>query len=176
MNAVPDATWRPDANAGLSVEQALHYVRAAGKLGARLECFEQPCATLEELKQVADAIDVPVLADESVRSFEDFFAVQQSQSADGVNLKIAKSGGLIQAFLIGASARGYGMPLMVGGMVETRLGMTAASHLAAALGKVEFCDLDTAWLLAEDPFVGGYLADGPRYTLPDSPGLGIAVR
>jgi L-alanine-DL-glutamate epimerase-like enolase superfamily enzyme len=174
--AVPDATFRPDANAGLSVADALTYVRVAKQLGARLECFEQPCRTLEELKQVADAIEVPVLADESVTSFDEFFALQQSRSADGVNLKIAKSGGVIEAFMIGAAARGYAMPLMVGGMVETRLGMTAAAHLAAALGRVEFCDLDTAWLLADDPFVGGYQAEGPRYTLPDSPGLGVSRR
>ena len=54
--------------------------------------------------------------------------------------------------------------------------MTAASHLAAALGQVEFCDLDTAWLLTDDPFLGGYQAQGPRYTLPDAPGLGISRR
>ena len=176
VSAVPDATFRPDANGGLSVAEALRYVAAATRLGARLECFEQPCLDLAGLKQVADAVEVPVLADESVKSLEDFFAVQRSASADGVNLKIAKSGGMLAASAIGAAARGYGMPLMVGGMVETRLGMTAAAHLAAALGQVEFCDLDTAWLLKEDPFVGGYEADGPRYQLSAAAGLGIAPR
>lgn len=174
--ALPGATFRPDANGGLSVAEALAYVDAARRLGARLECFEQPCATLAELKQVADAIDVPVLADESVKTLDDFFAMQQTASADGVNLKLAKSGGMLPAFVIGASARSHGMPLMVGGMLETRLGMTAAAHLAAALGAVAFCDLDTAWLLAEDPFTGGYFADGPRYTLPATPGLGVTPR
>jgi L-Ala-D/L-Glu epimerase len=61
-------------------------------------------------------------------------------------------------------------------MVETRLGMTAAAHVVAALGGVDFVDLDTAWLLADDPFEGGYVADGPRYTLPDLPGLGVSRR
>ena len=65
---------------------------------------------------------------------------------------------------------------MTGGMVETRLGMTAAAHLACALGGVDFVDLDTAWLLADDPFVGGYDASGPHYTMPDSAGLGVASR
>jgi L-alanine-DL-glutamate epimerase-like enolase superfamily enzyme len=65
---------------------------------------------------------------------------------------------------------------MMGGMVETRLGMTAAAHVACALGGVDFVDLDTAWLLADDPYEGGYLADGPRYTLPVTPGLGVTVR
>ena len=55
---------------------------------------------------------------------------------------------------------------MAGGMVETRLGMTAAAHVACALGGVDFVDLDTAWLLADDPYAGGYEADGPSYTMP----------
>ena len=176
VKAVPGATFRPDANGGLSVEEAVRYAKAAADAGAHLECFEQPCATLEELREVAAKLSVPVLADESVKSMEDFDELQRLKAADGVNLKVAKSGGLMNAFFIGAAARGYGMPRMVGGMVETRLGMTAAAHLAAALGGVEFCDLDTAWLLAEDPFTGGYQADGPRYTLPDSPGLGVALK
>jgi L-alanine-DL-glutamate epimerase-like enolase superfamily enzyme len=176
VRAVPEATFRPDANAGLQVEEALTYARVAGRLGARLECFEQPCRSLAELKEVAQVLELPVLADESVKSFEDFVELRALQGADGVNLKIAKSGGMVDAFVIGAAARGYGMPLMVGGMVETRLGMTAAAHLAAALGAVEFCDLDTAWLLTEDPFIGGYVADGPRYTLPSGPGLGISLK
>ena len=57
-------------------------------------------------------------------------------------------------------------------MVETRLGMTAAAHVACALGGVDFVDLDTAWLLADDPYEGGYVADGPRYTMPDNPRSG----
>ncbi len=176
VRAVPGVTWRPDANGGLTVEEALTWAKAAARLGATLECFEQPCRTVAELKEVAAQLEVPVLADESVQSMEDFFEVKDAGAADGVNLKIAKSGGLMNAFFIGAAARAYGMSRMVGGMVETRLGMTAAAHLAAALGGVEFCDLDTAWLLAEDPFVGGYQADGPRYSLPNAPGLGVAPK
>jgi L-alanine-DL-glutamate epimerase-like enolase superfamily enzyme len=176
VKAVSGVTWRPDANGGLTVDEALRYAKAATRLGATLECFEQPCRTVAELAEVAAALDVPVLADESVTSMDEFFALKDAQGADGVNLKIAKSGGLMDAFFIGAAARAHGMSRMVGGMVETRLGMTAAAHLAAALGGVEFCDLDTAWLLAEDPFAGGYQADGPRYTLPSTPGLGVALK
>jgi len=77
---------------------------------------------------------------------------------------------------MGETARAAGLRLMVGGMVETRLGMTAAAHLACALGGVDFVDLDTAWLLADDPYEGGYVADGPRYRLPAAPGLGVRRR
>jgi L-alanine-DL-glutamate epimerase-like enolase superfamily enzyme len=176
--AAPAATFRPDANAGFSREQALAYANGAQKLGAALECFEQPCGAedLEGMAAVAEALTIPVIADESVKRVGDLERVLRAKAADGVNLKIAKSGGLLRAREVGALARAHGMPLMVGGMVETRLGMTAATHLAASLGGAEFPDLDTAWLLREDPFEGGYQADGPRYTLPDSPGLGLRPR
>ncbi|MFO0660060.1 MAG: dipeptide epimerase [Polyangiaceae bacterium] len=173
---VPDARLRLDANAGFIAAEAISMVRAVEKLGLVLECFEQPCAAddLEGSAEVARTLDVPVVADESVKTIKDFRRVVQARAADGVNLKLAKSGGLLRALEIGREARKLGMSIMCGGMVETRLGMTAAASVAAALGGVEFADLDTAWLLREDPFVGGYSSDGPRYTLSDQPGFGIA--
>jgi L-alanine-DL-glutamate epimerase-like enolase superfamily enzyme len=174
--AVPGASFRPDANAGLKPAEALRWVREARALGAVVECFEQPCASLEEMAEVCAALDVPVLADESVKTLDDLEAVARAKAATGVNLKIAKSGSLLTARAIGLAAQARGWQLMVGGMVESRLGMTAAAHLCASLGGVAFPDLDTAWLLAEDPFEGGYREDGPRYVLPDVPGLGVTRR
>jgi L-alanine-DL-glutamate epimerase-like enolase superfamily enzyme len=174
--AAPLATFRPDANGGFTAAEALAFVRSAEKLGLTLECFEQPCAAddYDGLAEVARNIEAPLIADESVKSLADLERICAREAADGVNLKIAKSGGVLRALGIGRSAKGRGMSLMVGGMVETRLGMTAGVHVALALGGVEFPDLDTAWLLREDPFEGGYEADGPRYTLPVRAGLGIA--
>lgn len=169
----PGATFRPDGNAGLTVDEALRYLDAAKSAGARVECFEQPCRTVQELEKVARSTPVPVLADESVKGLADLAAFD---GTCGVNLKIAKSGGILAALEIGRAAAHRSLPVMVGGMVESRLGMTAAAHLVAALGGTALCDLDTAWLLAEDPFTGGYVAEGPRYTLPDAPGLGVVTR
>jgi L-alanine-DL-glutamate epimerase-like enolase superfamily enzyme len=174
-SAVPDATFRIDANAGFSASQAIALAEELERSGIEVECYEQPCAPgdLEGMAEVARAVSPPVIADESIASLSDLERVCGANAADGVNLKLAKSGGLLPALAIGRAAQARGMPLMVGGMVETRLGMTAAAHLSAALGGVDFPDLDTAWLLADDPYEGGYDADGPRYTLPDEPGLGI---
>lgn len=174
--AVPGASFRPDANAGLRPDEAVRWVREARALGAKVECFEQPCASLEEMAEACAKLDVPVLADESVKTPEDLETVAAARAANGVNLKIAKSGSLLTARAIGMAAQARGWTVMVGGMVESRLGMTAAAHLCASLGGVQFPDLDTAWLLAEDPFEGGYREDGPRYTLPDVPGLGVRRR
>jgi L-alanine-DL-glutamate epimerase-like enolase superfamily enzyme len=175
--AVPGAAIRADANCGFTADEALRLMAEVARLGLRLECFEQPCAVADVagLARVAAACPVPVVADESVKTLEDLEHVLSAGAATGVNLKIAKTGSLLGAYAIGRQAQRAGLPLMVGGMVETRLGMTAAAHLVAALGGVAFPDLDTAWLLREDPFEGGYQADGPRYLLPDAPGLGIRV-
>ncbi|MFL5322059.1 MAG: dipeptide epimerase [Myxococcaceae bacterium] len=173
--AVPGAAIRADANCGYSADTALQFLRELGRFHLKLECFEQPCGVedLQGLARVAAATDIPVIADESVKFVDQLEDVLAQRAADGVNLKVAKSGGLLRAYDVGRAAKDAGMLLMVGGMVETRLGMTAATHLAAALGDVEFPDLDTAWLLKTDPFVGGYQEDGPRYTLGRSPGLGV---
>ena len=176
--AAPAAALRVDANAGYSAAEAIALARACARLGLRVECWEQPCATedLDGMAEVADALEAPVIADESVKTLADVQVLAHRRYADGVNLKLAKSGGLLACLAIGTAARAAGLRVMVGGMVETRLGMTAAAHLACALGGVEFVDLDTAWLLADDPYLGGYVADGPRYRLPDVPGLGVRRR
>jgi len=176
--AAPQATLRVDANAGYTAAQALELAHACERLGLRVECWEQPCATgdLDGMAQVAAALDAPVIADESVKTLRDLQVLLARRYADGVNLKLAKTGSIDDTVRIGREARRAGLLVMVGGMVETRLGMTAAAHVACAVGGVEFVDLDTAWLLADDPYEGGYVADGPRYTLPATPGLGVTRR
>ena len=65
---------------------------------------------------------------------------------------------------------------MAGAMVETRVGLLAMAHVVAALGGVDWVDLDTAFLLADDPFDGGWTCDGPHLRLAADPGLGVSVR
>jgi L-alanine-DL-glutamate epimerase-like enolase superfamily enzyme len=177
-SAVAGARFRIDANEGFSAAEAIALARAVEARALAVECYEQPCRAddLEGMAAVAAAVGPPVIADESVKTLADLGRVQAARAADGVNLKLVKSGGPLGALAIGRAAVSAGMPLMVGGMVETRLGMTAAAHVAAALGGVAFADLDTAWLLAEDPYEGGYEAEGPAYLLPDAPGLGVTRR
>ena len=176
-NAVPDARFRIDANAGFSAAQAIKMGRTVEARGLVVECWEQPCAAddLEGMAEVAAALAPPVIADESVKTLADLGRVRAARAADGVNLKLVKSGGPLGALSIGRAAKEAGMPVMIGGMVETRLGMTAGAHVAAALGGVDFVDLDTAWLLDGDPYRGGYEADGPRYELSAEPGLGVTA-
>jgi L-Ala-D/L-Glu epimerase len=176
--AAPAARLRVDANAGYSAADAIALARTCERLRVPVECWEQPCAADDYggMAEVARMLEAPVIADESVKTLEDAERLCRLRYADGANLKLAKSGGPGACVAIGRRLRDAGMKLMIGGMVETRLGMTAAAHVACALGGVDFVDLDTAWLLADDPYEGGYAADGPRYTLPDAPGLAVRRR
>jgi L-alanine-DL-glutamate epimerase-like enolase superfamily enzyme len=174
---VPDARFRLDANAGFTVAEAVALGRACLAAGLRIECFEQPCARedLDGLEAVQASVPgVPVIADESLRGPADLDAILARRGGiGGVNLKIVKLGGILEALALGRRARDAGLRVMVGGMVETRLGMSAAACLASCLHDV-LADLDTAWLLASDPFTGGYDAEGEVLVVGRGAGHGVS--
>jgi len=176
--AVPDARFRLDANAGFKARDARALLDAALGDGLTIECYEQPCAAddLAGMAEVAAHSPVPVVADESFRSADDLERIAGARAAQAVNLKLAKLGGPLQAVVLGQRARALGLRLMAGAMVETRVGLLAMAHVVAALGGVDWVDLDTAFLLAEDPFDGGWICDGPRIRLTGGAGIGVAVR
>lgn len=181
--AVPDARFRLDANEGFAAREALALLDEARAAGLAIECFEQPCrrddvAGMAEV--TAHAGDVPIVADESLRSEADLDAILRARAATAVNLKLVKLGGLRAALRIGLRARREGLGVMAGAMVETRLGLCAMAHVVAALARlappgVDWVDLDTALLLASDPFAGGTSLEGPEGTLEDAPGLGVRI-
>jgi len=91
---------------------------------------------------------------------------------DGINIKLAKCGGLREALRMIAVARAHDLMGMVGCMIESSLGITAAAHLTPL---VDIVDLDGAALLADDPFEGATIQSG-QVTLPSGPGLGVRRR
>jgi len=126
-----------------------------------------PASDLEGAKRVRDQVDLPILADEAVLTVDDIAPL--AQAYDGINVKVQKSGGLRMARRMIAAARSLGMKVMLGCMIETSIGITAAAHLSPL---VDFADLDGNLLLADDPFRGVLVRAG-RLVLPDRPGLGI---
>jgi L-alanine-DL-glutamate epimerase-like enolase superfamily enzyme len=173
--AVPDARFRLDANAGYTAPDALELLERLAADGLALECFEQPCARddLAGMAEVAAHSPVPVVADESFRGAEDLDRLSAARAAHGVNLKLAKLGGPASTVALGREARRRGLRLMAGAMVETRVGIATMAHVVAALGGVEWVDLDTAFLLARDPFAGGYRAAGAELVLERGAGSGV---
>jgi L-Ala-D/L-Glu epimerase len=173
---VPGCALRLDGNGGLAAGDAMTLISVARSHRVDIECFEQPCPRedLEGMARVTALAGCPVIADESVRTLEDLDLVLARRAASGVNLKLVKHGGLVAAGRIGRAAQRAGLKVMVGAMVETRLGLSAMAHVARALGHVDLVDLDTALLLRWEPFAGGYTQVGANITLGDEPGLGVA--
>lgn len=179
LAAVPGARVRLDANGGYTADDALALLDALDAERARIECFEQPCGKhdLAGMAAVTARGGVPVVADESVATLADLDAVLAARAAHGINLKLVKQGGLVLAHRLGARAKAEGLRLMAGAMVETRLGLVAMAHVVWALGGVDYVDLDTAFLLADDPYVGGWArTEGRALVLAKSAGLGVARR
>ena len=164
-SVAPDAGLVLDANASMRPEEAIRLVRALGALRERVVLFEQPTAATDiaGLRAVRES-GIKVAADESARSLADLERIIDEQAADVVNVKIMKSG-VVTALDMATGARAAGLELMVGGMVETRLAMSASACLAGGLGGFSFVDLDTPLFLARDPFQGGFEDSWPRLRL-----------
>jgi L-alanine-DL-glutamate epimerase-like enolase superfamily enzyme len=166
----PDKVLRVDANAAWTPKGALLMAGLLADLG--VEFIEQPLppADVEGLRFVRDRSPLPVVADESCVVAADI--PRLVGAVDGINIKLAKCGGLREALRMIATARAHGLLVMCGCMIETSLGITAAAHLAPLL---DCADLDGAALLADDPCDGATIAGGV-IALPDRPGLGVVAR
>jgi L-alanine-DL-glutamate epimerase-like enolase superfamily enzyme len=164
------ATLRVDANAAWSPKEAIHTIEAIAPYG--IELVEQPVAAddLAGLKQVTQHSPVPIIADESCRTPADVPMV--SDCVDGINIKLAKCGGLRNALKMIHIARAHHLKIMLGCMVSSSLAVTAAAHLTPL---VDFADLDGPLLLANDPFLGVGFLEG-KILLPETPGLGVVCR
>lgn len=161
--AAPATSLVLDANAGYSTPQALALLAALGDVRSRIVTFEQPVARedWDGLIEVERAFGVPVCADESIRSLDDLRELARRGGPSGVNIKTAKFG-FLKAWDIAVAAKALGRRLMIGGMVETELAMSASACLAAGLGGFEFVDLDTPLFMRQRPLTGGFAQRGPR--------------
>lgn len=164
-----DAVLWVDANEAFSPDEAPEVVLELKEVG--VEMVEQPVpasAGPEAMRAVMEAAwPLPVISDEGAVHAGDVPAL--AGCASGVNVKLAKCGGIRGALQQIHTARACGMLVMLGCMVETSLGIAAAAQLS---GLVDFVDLDGAMLLANDPF-GGLTYENGRILLPDAPGLGV---
>jgi L-Ala-D/L-Glu epimerase len=162
------ARLRVDANAGWTLEQAAALIPRLAAYG--LELVEQPLPVgdIEGLRWLrGQKLGVPIFADESIKSGGDVAA--HAGAVDGVVIKLMKTGGIRDALCAIHIARALDMQVMIGCMVESSLGVTAAAHLAALC---DYADLDGPLLIKNDPYKGiEYL--GAKILLPNRPGLGI---
>ena len=170
-----DVKLRLDANQGWIAKEAVRTIRKLEDMGMNIELVEQPVKAhdIEGLKYVTDNVDTPIMADESLFMPEDGFKILKLRAADILNIKLMKCGGLHNALKINAMAESCGVECMLGSMIESKIGITAAAHLACGKLNITRVDLDAVDLMAEDPIDGGVQVTGSRLVIPESYGLRI---
>lgn len=165
------ARLRVDANGGWSRAQAADLIPRLAQFD--LEFVEQPlpAGDIEGLRWLRELkLGVPIFADEAIKTSRDVAA--HAGAVDGVVVKLMKTSGIREALRCIHTARALGMQVMIGCMVESSVGVTAAAHLAPLC---DYADLDGPLLIKNDPYQGVQYQEA-RLILPDAPGLGVVPR
>ena len=170
-----DLPMRLDANQGWDYRTAVRILKAVEPM--RIEYCEQPVAhwDYENMRRVRQNTPIAITADESLFDHHDAFKLASMGCCDYFNIKLSKSGGIHTAIKINGIAEGAGIPCMIGCMMETRLGLSAAAHLAYAKPNIQDADLDSCFALKEDPVIGGAQYKVGDIILPDTPGHGADI-
>ena len=168
---------RIDCNQGWSLPEALANLRQMEKFN--IEYVEQPLPAwdTEGFARIRRLSPIPVCADESVFSHFDALKLIRAEAVDYLNIKLVKSGGLHTALKINSVAEAAGVQCMIGCFGESRLGLSAAAHLAIARPNIRFIDLDSAFHFKQDPVEGGIIyhpGAGGKLTISDSAGHGAS--
>ena len=169
--SVRNATWKPlrvDANEGWTDrEEAVRKINWLEKQG--VEFIEQPMAAdrLEDARYIRSKIHMPLFADEACRHASDI--PKLATAYDGVNIKLDKSGGILEAVRMIEVARACGLKVMLGCMISSSVSCTAAAMISPL---VDYADVDGFLLIGNDPF-SGVKVDKGRLVLPTGPGLGL---
>ncbi len=167
---------RIDANQGWDFETAREALQAMGKYD--IQFCEQPMRHWNDhlLPELRTASPVKIMADESVFNHHDALRLIRAGACDYVNIKFAKSAGILEALKINRVCADHGIPCMMGGMLESRLALTAFAHFASAQDNIRFYDMDTCLLGHKtDPVTGGVKYRSYFVELPESPGIGADV-
>lgn len=170
------ALLRLDANQGWTAKQAVYAMNALENAGVALELLEQPvkAADIDGMKYVTERVNTPVMADESVFNPHQVFDLIQRRAADIINIKLMKTGGISNAIKVADIASLYGVPCMIGCMLESSISVAAAVHVAVAKSDaITKIDLDGPSLSQFNPVRGGVTFNESEISIADAPGLGI---
>jgi len=173
IEAVRSVTKKPirvDANEGWTdKEEAIRKINWLETQG--VEFIEQPMPAhmFEEIKYVRSKVHMPIIADEACT--DGSMIPQLKEAYDGVNVKLDKSGGIMEAYRWIKLARAMNMKVMLGCMISSSCSCTAAAQLSPL---VDYADLDGSLLIANDPYEGVKVHKG-KLILPSGPGLGLKI-
>jgi L-Ala-D/L-Glu epimerase / N-acetyl-D-glutamate racemase len=167
VRSVTDVPLQVDVNEYWSPEEAEDALPRLAELG--VEYCEQPLPAGDPAgPKLRASSPIPIYVDEDCHTLADVAAC--AERAHGINIKLAKSGGVREAVRMTAAARALGLGVMLGCMVESGLGIAPGAHIASLCDHV---DLDGNLLLREDPWPGVQLVDGVQVPA-DVPGLGVS--
>ena len=171
IEAVRSVTKKPlrvDANEGWTdKEEAVRKINWLEKMGVEFIEQPMPAAMIEETRWVRSRVHIPVIADEACQRASDIPKLRDA--FDGVNVKLDKSGGMLEACRMIQIAKALGMKTMLGCMISSSVSVTAAAHLSPL---VDYADLDGNLLISNDPLHGVRVKKG-KLILPKTPGLGL---
>ena len=171
----PRAALVADGNQGFGFSQAVDFIHQLKRAQVPLTFFEQPFRKhdLRSMRLLRQRTHVAVFADEAVLSAADAVRAFEAQAADGVNIKVAKSG-LLGALDIIHIAQRFKKRLAIGCMEESKVGLAASVHLACGTGVFEWVDLDSVYLLEPSAQRGGFHMKGPKFSVKGvGPGTGL---
>ena len=171
-----DINIRLDANQGWKPKEAVRLIHRLEDSDLNIELIEQPVVAhdIAGLKFVTEHVETPIMADESAFGKYEVFELLAKNACDLINIKLMKAGGIHNALKIADMADTCGIECMMGCMLESKVGITAAASVAGAKKIITRADLDAADLLAEDPVVGGISYKANKINLNNKPGLGIS--
>jgi L-alanine-DL-glutamate epimerase-like enolase superfamily enzyme len=177
QNSPVPLSIRVDANQAWDVPTSVAAVTSWLAAGVQLDFLEQPLPAwdLAGLAQLRGLIPTPIVVDESVFSIHDLRRTIDAGAADIVNIKLAKCGGLRPGLAIAALAHESGLGVMVGSMMESELGVSAAAALAAVVAPEHTHDLDAAWWSIDSASDRGTPYAGSLFQLAASAGLSTAT-
>ncbi len=168
VRSVTKKPLRVDANEGWKdKEEAVRKINWLESQGVEFVEQPLPAAMIEETRWGPSRVQLPSSADEACLHPSDI--PRLADAFDGVNIKLMKCGGIQEARRMIEMARALGMKTMLGCMIESSIGVTAAAHLSPL---VDYADLDGNLLIANDPYTGVTVENG-KLVLPDRPGLGL---
>jgi len=170
-----DYGLRIDANQGWTVAQAVTALKAMEKYN--IQFCEQPghYSDIAGMKQVRNESPIGIMADESLFSPTDAIKLITAAACDYFNIKLMKAGGITNGLRIALIGEAANIRCMLGCMIETRLGLTAAAHVHGATQNIVFADLDGYFSHTFDPIVDGMTVKDGMITLPEKPGLGTDI-
>jgi L-alanine-DL-glutamate epimerase-like enolase superfamily enzyme len=171
----PDYGIRIDANQGWTPDQAVLALKGMEKFN--IQFCEQPGldSDIAGMKQVRDESPIGIMADESLHYPTDAIRLITAAACDYFNIKLMKAGGITNGLRIALIGEAANIRCMLGCMIETRLGLTAAAHVHGATRNIVFADLDGYFSHTFDPIIDGMAVKNGMITLPEKPGLGTDI-